>query len=130
MATLYENIISLCESRGIKGGKLCVDLGISKSTLTSLKTGRTQNISMENAKKIAAYFNVPVEDLYKSDASQPYKLMENIDLQLFGEQKKEPIVKNDELSDSKRKFIDRVMQMSDEELDRLDQILRLVEGTK
>ena len=37
MGTLYDNIMALCESRGIKGGKMCTDVGISKGLLTDLK---------------------------------------------------------------------------------------------
>ena len=60
MGTLYENILSLCERRGIKGGKMCTDLGISKGLLTDLKMGRRTGISAANAHKIAAYFGVSV----------------------------------------------------------------------
>ena len=45
MGTLYENIISLCDSRGIKGGKMCSDIGISKGLLTDLKMGRRTGVS-------------------------------------------------------------------------------------
>ena len=41
MGSLYDTIFALCESRGIKGGKMCTDLGISKGLLTDLKMGRT-----------------------------------------------------------------------------------------
>jgi len=60
MGTLYNNIIALCEQRGIKGGKMCTDLGISKGLLTDLKMGRRTGISAANAQKIAAYFGVTV----------------------------------------------------------------------
>ena len=48
MSTLYENIKELCEAKGISGGKMCLEIGISKSTLTSLKNGRTKAIKTEN----------------------------------------------------------------------------------
>ena len=60
MATLYENIVALCESRGIKGGKMCTDLGISKGLLTDLKMGRRSGVSAMTAQKIASYFGVSV----------------------------------------------------------------------
>ena len=58
MATLYENIVALCERRGIKGGKMCTDIGISKGLLTDLKMGRRTGISAVTAQKIASYFDV------------------------------------------------------------------------
>ena len=60
MGTLYENIIALCNKRGIKGGKLCTDIGMSKGILTDLKMGRQTGISAANAQKIATYFGVSV----------------------------------------------------------------------
>ena len=60
MGTLYENIIGLCEEKGIKGGKLCTDIGMSKGILTDLKMGRQAGISAVNAQKIASYFGVSV----------------------------------------------------------------------
>jgi transcriptional regulator with XRE-family HTH domain len=112
MGTLYENIISLCNERGIKGGKLCTDIGMSKGILTDLKMGRQTGISAANAQKIAAYFNVSVGYLLGEEA------------------KKEQPTEIDGLSEKQKVFIDKVMQMSDEELDRLDKILSLVENTK
>ena len=58
MGNLYERIIGLCEEKGIKGGKMCTDIGISKGTLTDLKMGRQSGISTTNAQKIASYFGV------------------------------------------------------------------------
>ena len=63
MGTLYENIIALCTERGIKGGKMCTDIGMSKGILTDLKKGRQTGISAANAQKIASYFGVSVGHL-------------------------------------------------------------------
>ena len=60
MGNLYENIISLCEKKNIKGGKLCNDTGISKGLLTDLKMGRRTGVSAVTAQKIATYFGVSV----------------------------------------------------------------------
>ena len=60
MQTLYERIVTLCQSKGITGGKLCSDLQMSKGTLTDLKMGRQKSLSAEKAQKIASYFGVSV----------------------------------------------------------------------
>ena len=60
MGNLYDTILTLCESRGIKGGKMCTDIGISKGLLTDLKMGRRTGVSAVTAQKIAAYFDVSV----------------------------------------------------------------------
>jgi transcriptional regulator with XRE-family HTH domain len=115
LGTLYENIISLCNERGIKGGKLCTDIGMSKGILTDLKMGRQTGISAANAQKIAAYFNVSVGYLLGEEEKDI---------------KKEQPIEIDGLSGKQHAFINKVMQMSDEELDRLDKILSLVENAK
>lgn len=79
MGTLYENIIALCEQKGIKGGKMCTDIGMSKGILTDLKMGRQTSISTANAQKIASYFDVTVGYLLGEE-----------------EQKEKPLVNGDE----------------------------------
>lgn len=80
MGTLYENIMALCESRGIKGSKLCADTGISKGLLTDLKMGRRTGVSAVTAQKIASYFDVSVAHLLgQSD------VLDDIDLAFYGE---------------------------------------------
>lgn len=70
MGTLYKNIIALCEQRGIKGGKMCTDLGISKGLLTDLKMGRRTGVSAATAQKIATYFGVSVGYLLGEEAQK------------------------------------------------------------
>lgn len=60
MGTLYENIMALCEERGIKGATLANATGISKGLLTDLKKGRRTGVSAATAQKIASYFGVSV----------------------------------------------------------------------
>lgn len=61
MSTLYERIIDLCIKKGVSGSKMCLDLGMSKSTMSELKAGRTKGISTATAQKIASYFGVSVD---------------------------------------------------------------------
>ena len=110
MGTLYERIISLCQEKGITGGKMCTDLRMSKGTLTDLKMGRQTGISAAKAQKIASYFGVSVGYL------------------LGEETEKQPV--QDELPDRKKEFIRRVENMSDSQLERLEQILALVENAE
>lgn len=87
MCTLYDNIISLCNEHGIKGGKMCVDIGVSKSLLTDLKSGRKKTINADTAKKIANYFGV------------------NTDRVLYGPSKKAPTQEGERvISDDDIKF--------------------------
>lgn len=61
MCTIYNNIKSLCDERGVKPGRMCVELGMSKSILTGLKNGTKKNIQTDTAQKIADYFGVTVD---------------------------------------------------------------------
>lgn len=60
MSILYDRLAQLCAERGIKGGRMCSDLGLSKSLMTDLKMGRKSGISAVTAQKIASYFDVTV----------------------------------------------------------------------
>lgn len=91
MGTLYENIIALCNKRGIKGGKLCTDIGMSKGILTDLKMGRQTGISATNAQKIAAYFGVSVGYLLGEETEKAptitgeRDILDDIDIAFYGE---------------------------------------------
>lgn len=77
MSELYETITALCQARGISGGKLCTDLGLSRSKLTDLKMGRIKTLSAGNLSKIAEYLEVSVDYLLgkerEPDTSLPEK---------------------------------------------------------
>ena len=60
MVTLYERLSNLCKEKGIKGGRMCTELGFSKSLMTDLKSGRKKGVNAETAQKIASYFGVSV----------------------------------------------------------------------
>lgn len=79
MGTLYDRLSALCRDRGIKGGRMCTDLGLSKSLMTDLKSGRKKTISAPTAQKIASYFSVTVGYLLGEE-----------------EEKEKPLVNDDE----------------------------------
>ena len=109
MVTLYERLSLLCEEKGIKGGRMCTELGFSKSLMTDLKNGRKKSVNAETAQKIASYFNVSVG-------------------YLLGEEEKRQSA-DSELSIIKKEFIQKIEKMSDAQIERLEQILALVEKT-
>jgi transcriptional regulator with XRE-family HTH domain len=79
----------LCDEKGIKGGRMCTDIGMSKGILTDLKMGRQTGVSAANAKKIAAYFGVTVgyllgeEETKKSPAEYVLNEGEKMLIELF-----------------------------------------------
>lgn len=60
MCTFYERVIELSEKKGVSGSRVCLDLGLSKSTLSDIKSGRKKGVSAETAQKFADYFGVTV----------------------------------------------------------------------
>lgn len=60
MSILYDRIYTLCFQRKIAPGKMCAELGISRSIITDLKAGRKKDLAATTAYKIAKYFDVSV----------------------------------------------------------------------
>lgn len=92
---------------------------ISKGTLSRYLSGKFEPKQIA-INKLAVALNVSEMWLWGCD----------VPMERPAETKKEQPTGFDGLSDKKKAFIDKVMQMSDAELDRLDQILALVENTK
>lgn len=63
MGELYDRIAFLCAEKGIKPGRMCNDLGISRGSIGDLKKGRREGISTKTATKIADYFGVTTDYL-------------------------------------------------------------------
>lgn len=73
MSDLYNNIHALCEKENIKDGTLCSKVGVTRSTLSELKRGRTTSLSLKNLQKIADYFGVSISDLTGEPQEQKEK---------------------------------------------------------
>lgn len=71
MCTFYERISELCKERGTSRSRVCLDLGLSKSTLSDIKSGRKSGVSAENAQKFADYFGVTVGYLLGKEEKTP-----------------------------------------------------------
>ena len=89
MANLYESILRLCERDGIRPGRLCDELGISRGLMTDLKMGRKKGVNAETAQKIASYFGVSVGHLLGiggSDTTGSEAInLDQVDVAFYGE---------------------------------------------
>jgi transcriptional regulator with XRE-family HTH domain len=108
MVTLYERLCLLCESKGVKGGRMCTDLGISKSLMTDLKSGRKKGVNAETAQKIASYFGVSVGYL------------------LGEEEKQEQPTENDGLSEKRKMLMDFVMSVPEDKAEMLLRVMKSI----
>ena len=108
MCTLHERITTLFKEKGVSGSRMCLDLGISKSTLSDMKHGRTKGISTPTAQKIASYLDVSVGYL------------------LGGEEKEEKPVQEDELSENVKKLVDFARTVPEEKVDLVLKLMRTI----
>lgn len=87
MGSLYENILSLCQSKGIRPGRLCDELELSRGLMTDLKMGRKKSVNAQTAQKIAAYFGVSVGYLLNQDGSstEGQDILDQVDVAFYGD---------------------------------------------
>ena len=90
MANLYETIAALCEQAGIRPGRLCDELALSRGLITDLKMGRKKGVSAETAQKIASFFGVSVGYLLGQAENEPLAgrkqdILEEVDIAFYGE---------------------------------------------
>lgn len=83
MGSLYEMITKLCAQRGIRPGRLCDELGLSRGLMTDLKMGRKKGVSAETAQKIAAFFGVSVGYLLGQEVTSD--VLEEVDVAFYGD---------------------------------------------
>lgn len=109
MATLYETLDLLCKEKGVKGGRMCTDLGISKSLMTDLKNGRKKGVNAETAQKIANYFGVSVGYLLGEE-----------------EEKKEQPTEYGELSEKRKALMQFAAEVPEDKAEMILQVMRTI----
>ena len=80
MGSLYERITNLCKEKGVAPSRMCLDLGISKSTMSEMNAGRRQGVSTATAQKIADYFGVTVGYLLGTETPETKKSPDELKL--------------------------------------------------
>ncbi len=117
MGNLYETINALCESKGIKGAKMCTDTGISKGLLTDLKMGRRTGVSAVTAQKIASYFNVSVGYLLGEEEKDHCR---------HSYDNKEKPIQEDELSENLKKLVDFAKSVPEDKVELVLKLMRTI----
>lgn len=106
--------------RGKKAVDLTKDLQIPKSAVSQYLSGKSQKMDSERLYAIAKYL----------DVDEPWLLGYDVPMKSDTETKKEQPINFDGLSEKKKAFLYKFMQMPDAELEKIDKILSLVENTK
>lgn len=63
MGNLFNKILLLCDEKGVTPSRMCLDIGLSKSLITEIKSGRTKQLSASTATKISDHFDIPTDFL-------------------------------------------------------------------
>lgn len=104
----YDKYVEMCNKTRKSPSAVAIEMGLSKTAVHRWKNGGSPTDA--TAAKIASYFNVSVA-------------------YLLGKEEKNPTTENDSgISKAQAQLIEKVMQMSDEELQKLDLLLRIVES--
>ena len=86
MGTLFDTIQSLCEKKGIRPGRLCDELDLSRGLMTDLKMGRKKGVNAQTAQKIAANFGVSVGYLLGQEPEQSAPdILDQVDVAFYGD---------------------------------------------
>ena len=111
MCTLHSRIIELCKEKGISGSRMCLDLGMSKSTLSDLKSGRKKSFTAETAQKIASYLNVSVAYLLGEEEKDA---------------KKEQPAEIGELSEKRKALMQFAMEVPEDKAEMILQVMKTI----
>lgn len=86
MENLYTRIETLCNEKGIRPGRLCDALGLSRSLMTDLKMGRKKTVNAQTAQKIADFLSVSVAYLLgQSQERSKQDVLDQVDVAFYGE---------------------------------------------
>ena len=104
---MARNIRYFMERKGVSNHQLCDALGFKYTTFHDWIMAKTYP-RIGKVEAMARYFGCEKSDLIEDKKENPANI--------------------DGISEVKRIFIERIMHMSEEQLDRLDQIMKLVEN--
>ena len=86
MENLYTRIESLCNEKGIRPGRLCDEMNLSRSLMTDLKMGRKKTVNAQTAQKIADFLGVSVAYLLgQSQQRSSQDILDQVDVAFYGE---------------------------------------------
>jgi transcriptional regulator with XRE-family HTH domain len=84
MCNLYERIKTACGRKGISVSAMCLNLGMSKSVMSDLKSGRKKTLSADTLDRIARYLQTSVDYLLGNEAEQP-DILDQVDVAFYGD---------------------------------------------
>lgn len=59
----YDQFLALCEAKGVKPGRACIEMGLSRSLAAKWKNTKTEKPSADVLAKMSAYFGKSIESI-------------------------------------------------------------------
>lgn len=84
MCNLYDRIKTACENQGLTVSAMCLQLGMSKSTMSDLKSGRKKTLSADTLARIAQHLSVSTDYLLGKEGLQP-DILDEVDVAFYGD---------------------------------------------
>lgn len=84
MCNLYDRIKAACAAQGLTVSAMCLQLGMSKSVMSDLHSGRKKTLSAETLRRIADHLGVSADSLL---GNAPRDILEDVDVAFYGQYK-------------------------------------------
>lgn len=102
----YDRFLTLCQEKGVKAQRACIEMGVSRSLAAKWKSTGTEKPSADALEKMAAYFGKSIEEI------------------LTGEQKEKPSTgSGEELSYSDMELLAAIKRADEKDLKAIRVIL-------
>ena len=59
----YDRFEELCKQKGVKPGRACIEMGVSRSLAAKWKTTKTDRPSAEVLEKMSKYFGISIDEI-------------------------------------------------------------------
>ena len=69
----YDRFEQLCKLKGVKPGRACTDMGLSRSLSAKWKNMGTKKPSAEVLEKMSSYFGISINEILDEDSDFPQK---------------------------------------------------------
>ena len=117
----YERFEQLCKQKGVRPGKACIDMGLSRSLSAKWKNMGTKKPSAEVLEKMSSYFGISINEILDED----FKFT-------TPETQKAPIKKDEGITDEDLKFalFDAPEEITDDIIEEVKRFAKYVEEQK
>lgn len=85
MCNLYERIKAACAHKGITVSAMCLQLGMSKSLMSDLHSGRKKTLSADTLGRIARHLGVTTDYLLGAAPEQTPDILDEVDVAFYGD---------------------------------------------